>query len=437
MSSYREMGNSLVSASLEALIQHVAYYPDRSDFFNFLLSSRLFLRPYDLMTRVCRLCLEQRRSGDDLPDQIRFYEMAQKLVQLMTEWTETFPYDFSDERIMGCLGEITHHVISQDEYSLRDIQQVTHRLKKRLSVLVQYEEEFPALNSVLAEHPASLKSKNESGQRSGILSVCDDPVILAQQLTHIELDRMSLIGPEEFIQSFIVKTPKVKRQSSNLEAYVKWFNRLSSLVATEICMPTKKKHRARVVKFFIGVAQQCLDIGNFNSFMAIIAGMNTSSVSRLKKAWNKDNTRTFKILEHLMDPSYNFKNYGTALCDATERSNTEDNIQEKIVIPFFCLLMKDVFFLDESCANRLPNGHINLEKLEDITKPISKFLLWRQTICPFDREDKILQYLITTPVFTEEEPQLTCDKSKGNMETDSHRSFWGFLTQGFKKNTKQ
>ncbi|XP_054613726.1 ras-GEF domain-containing family member 1B-A-like [Dunckerocampus dactyliophorus] len=435
MYSYREMGNSLVSASLEALIQHVDYYPDRPYAYNFLLTSRLFLQPYDLMKRVCHLCLEQR-SEDDLQDQICFYEVVKKLVQLMTEWTESFPYDFSDERMMHSLRDITHHVAGVDEYSLRDIQQVTHRLMKRLSVLVQYEEEFAALNSVLAEHPASLKSKNESGQRSGILSVCDDPVILAQQLTHIELDRMSLIGPEDFTQSFAVKTPKVKRQSSNLEAYVKWFNRLSSLVATEICMPTKKKHRARVVKFFISVAQQCLDIGNFNSFMAIIAGMNMSSVSRLKKAWNKDNTRTFKILEHLMDPSYNFKNYRTALCDATEKSNTEDNIQEKIVIPFFCLLMKDVFFLDESCANRLPNGHINLEKLEDITKPISKFLLWRQAICKFPRDDTIRQHLITTPVFTEDELHLISDKSSGDVK-DSHQSFWGFLTKGFKKNTKQ
>lgn len=32
----------------------------------------------------------------------------------------------------------------------------------------------------------------------------------------------------------------------------------------------KKKQRARVVEFFIDVARECFNIGNFNSLMAII-----------------------------------------------------------------------------------------------------------------------------------------------------------------------
>lgn len=47
--------------------------------------------------------------------QIRFREVAPKLVQLLTEWTETFPYDFRDERMMRCLKDMTHHVARGDE----------------------------------------------------------------------------------------------------------------------------------------------------------------------------------------------------------------------------------------------------------------------------------------------------------------------------------
>lgn len=32
----------------------------------------------------------------------------------------------------------------------------------------------------------------------------------------------------------------------------------------------KKKHRTRVLEFFIDVARECFNIGNFNSMMAII-----------------------------------------------------------------------------------------------------------------------------------------------------------------------
>lgn len=33
----------------------------------------------------------------------------------------------------------------------------------------------------------------------------------------------------------------------------------------------------------------------------------------------------------------------------------------QIVIPFFSLLIKDIYFLNEGCVNRLKNGHINFE----------------------------------------------------------------------------
>lgn len=36
-------------------------------------------------------------------------------------------------------------------------------------------------------------------------------------------------------------------------------------------------------------------------------------------------------------------------------------LSPQIVIPFFSLLIKDIYFLNEGCANRLPNGHVNFE----------------------------------------------------------------------------
>lgn len=33
----------------------------------------------------------------------------------------------------------------------------------------------------------------------------------------------------------------------------------------------------------------------------------------------------------------------------------------QIVIPFFSLLIKDLYFLNEGCANRLKSGQINFE----------------------------------------------------------------------------
>jgi len=38
--------------------------------------------------------------------------------------------------------------------------------------------------------------------QTDICDLCPTALILAQQLTHIELERLSMIGPEEFVQTF-------------------------------------------------------------------------------------------------------------------------------------------------------------------------------------------------------------------------------------------
>lgn len=73
---------------------------------------------------------------------------------------------------------------------------------------------------------------------------------LANQLTVVELHRLSFVGPEEFVQTFAPAQPPQStstcgkstinlhhietKSTRNLEAYADWFNRLSYLVATDI-----------------------------------------------------------------------------------------------------------------------------------------------------------------------------------------------------------
>ena len=65
--------------------------------------------------------------------------------------------------------------------------------------------------------------------------------------------------------------------------YVEWFNRLSALAASEVLRHGRRRHRVQVVEFLIDVAQQCCEIGNFNSLMAIVAGLSLPAVARLKR----------------------------------------------------------------------------------------------------------------------------------------------------------
>lgn len=72
--------------------------------------------------------------------------------------------------------------------------------------------------------------------------------------------------------------------------------------------------------------------------------------------WSKVQLRAkFQILEHQMDPSSNFCSYRSTLKAAMWRSagaTQVDNDRSRIIIPFFSLLVKDLYFLNEGCMSK-------------------------------------------------------------------------------------
>ncbi|XP_040098591.1 ras-GEF domain-containing family member 1A isoform X1 [Oryx dammah] len=456
----------LISGSLEALMEHlvptVDYYPDRTYIFTFLLSSRVFIPPHDLLARVGQLCVEQRQQLEAGSEKAKLKSFSAKIVQLLKEWTEAFPFDFQDEKAMAELKAITHRVTQCDEENgtvKKAISQMTQSLLLSLAARSQLQELREKLRSPAMDKGPVLKAKPPAAQKD-ILGVCCDPLVLAQQLTHIELERVSSIHPEDLMQIVSHMDSRDKHRcrgdmtkTYSLEAYDNWFNCLSMLVATEVCRVVKKKHRTRMLEFFIDVARECFNIGNFNSMMAIIcecaapgvplrccgarlprpspclsppaAGMNLSPVARLKKTWSKVKTAKFDVLEHHMDPSSNFCNYRTALQGATQRSQTANSSREKIVIPVFNLFVKDIYFLHKIHTNHLPNGHINFKKFWEISRQIHEFMTWTQVECPFEKDKKIQSYLLTAPIYSEEALFIASFESEGpenHMEKDSWKT---------------
>lgn len=63
-------------------------------------------------------------------------------------------------------------------------------LIRKLAALSQYEEVLAKISSTSTDRLTVLKTKPQSIQRD-IITVCSDPYTLAQQLTHIELVRLS------------------------------------------------------------------------------------------------------------------------------------------------------------------------------------------------------------------------------------------------------
>lgn len=141
-------------------------------------------------------------------------------MELLAEWVETFPYDFRDERLMSELKDITH-ICAQINPSIRaQVSQLLQNLLLKLKALENYETHIRKLNSEIGDRknevaafglqqhvPIQSSQSHKSSPHNGssaILSMlshqtdvselCSSPLVLAQQLTHIELEKLSHIG---------------------------------------------------------------------------------------------------------------------------------------------------------------------------------------------------------------------------------------------------
>ena len=73
----------------------------------------------------------------------------------------------------------------------------------QLTNLKSYEENLVRLELAEQEKEAELTSVSSmTPVTSDLMEACPSPLRLAQQLTHVELERFSMIGPEEFVQAF-------------------------------------------------------------------------------------------------------------------------------------------------------------------------------------------------------------------------------------------
>lgn len=175
---------------------------------------------------------------------------------------------------MSQIKEITQTSIQMNPSLRTDVSQLLQNLLAKLQELEKYEEHLEKLNnqtsngkdecdsankspnnannglqqqiSVHSNHSHKSNSSSSSlivstlSHQSDISEICSSPLLLAHQLTHIELERLSHIGPEEFVQAFTKEHPSIEtsfkdlKKTRNLESYVTWFNRLSYLVATDV-----------------------------------------------------------------------------------------------------------------------------------------------------------------------------------------------------------
>lgn len=397
------------SGSVDALVKYflptAEHMPDKMFIFTFLATSRLFLPPHALLRKMAAHVRQQMETVEPagFEEESDSNSLPMRFAKLLREWTETYSYDFRDERMMVPFKEITQSCATHTDDVRAAVLDVQRVLFKKLNALEEYEAKLKR------EFELQLKTKNEtlsagkSKPDQNLFDLSQSPEEVAAQLKVIEFERLSAIGPEEFVQTFVRGDQKEDysdmREAHNVETYVEWFNRLSYIVATEILRAEKKKHVLRAIEFFVQVGHHCYKQHNFNSVMAIVSAFNFASISRLKKFWSKIPSKLMSLyeeLEWLLEPRSNFKNYRDEMASLMLQQGT-------CVIPIFSLMVKDMYFTEEASKKRLDNGDVNFDTMWNLGNRLAEFLVFKNAKCREERCDAIVRYLKTVPVCSEYE----------------------------------
>ncbi|KAF9112784.1 hypothetical protein BGX27_002829 [Mortierella sp. AM989] len=215
---------------------------------------------------------------------------------------------------------------------------------------------------------------------------------IAAQLTCVEFGLFRKLKPRDMLR----QVWKTNKGSAAFQACIAHFNFISSWVGTMILLPSKAKNRAKMMEKFINIAKILREMGNFNTTMAIIGAMNTSSIHRLAQTrellQGKEVWATFKELEHLMSSERSFFEYRQAL-----------KVQKLPCIPYLGVHLGDLLSISEGNRDFRQDGTIHWQKFCLLTDVISTVLQFQQDPYVIQPDPFISRVITDTHVLDDEE----------------------------------
>eukprot|EP01132_Coremiostelium_polycephalum_P006602 gene6602-8171_t len=222
-------------------------------------------------------------------------------------------------------------------------------------------------------------------------SIMDAPAKeIAKALTAVDYSIFICIETQEFMNGAWGK-PNMKSKAPNITKMISRFNEISMNVIQSILNEEKLKDRCKVMARFIKIAKHLHQLRNYNSLMAIYAGISHSSIIRLKwtrKILPKTHQKTLQDLEKLMESDENFKNYRNELKTITTPC-----------IPFLGLVLSDMTFIQDGNPDFIGvdvnSWNINVTKLKLIYNSIKQIQLFQKIPYLLNADPRLT--LILTP----------------------------------------
>ncbi|KAH0832239.1 ras GEF [Lanmaoa asiatica] len=232
----------------------------------------------------------------------------------------------------------------------------------------------PLLAAIKRAHEGSIKKVTHQStvsppapivpKRIELLDI--DPLELARQLTITESHLYLKIRPSECLQRSKQSQTVYHDGVAN---FIRRSNRIAHWVTYSILCKDDPRRRAAVMKQFILVADRCRVIQNFSTMMAVVTGLNSSPIHRLKRSWEQVNSRHMSQLETcetLINSYKHYNNYRSTLATVAPPC-----------VPFVGVFLTALTHIQDGSKDYLPGDLVNFRKRQKSSEVIQDLQRWQ------------------------------------------------------------
>lgn len=205
-------------------------------------------------------------------------------------------------------------------------------------------------------------------QENNLLSL--NPLAVAQQLTLMEMEAFACIQPFECLNKAWSR-PSGTERAKGIKKVIHLSNLLSGWTSSTVLQKTDVNKRALLVRHFIAIACQCRNLNNFSTMTAIVSGLYSSPVHRLRKTWAHVPSLAIQQLHGLnsiMQSTKNFASYRAAMHQVSPPC-----------IPFLGVYLTDLTFIEDGNPDRLRHDErlINFAKQHMTSEVVREIMIYQ------------------------------------------------------------
>ncbi|KAI6041442.1 ras GEF [Pisolithus marmoratus] len=212
-----------------------------------------------------------------------------------------------------------------------------------------------------------------------------EPLELARQLTITESQLYQKIRPSECMQRSQQSQQVRMDPRDGVANFIRRSNKIAHWVAFSVLSKDEARRRASVIRQFILVADRCRTLQNFSTMGAIVSGLNSAPIHRLKRSWEQVNARYMSQLQTCEATINSYRNYNKVRTTLATVSPP--------CVPFVGVFLTALTHIQDGSKDYLPGNLVNFRKRQKISEVIQDLQRWQAKPHNFHPLPSVLVYI--------------------------------------------